>query len=83
MGNDRSPTRPKWLQTALSEVPEGRRNDIAARVTGHLLRRYVEPRLAAVLVSAWNQTHCRPPLSDSELHRIVESIAGRELCRRR
>jgi bifunctional DNA primase/polymerase-like protein/primase-like protein len=82
LGNDGAPTRPKWLQTALGEVPEGRRNDIAARLTGHLLRRYVEPRLAADLVSAWNQTHCRPPLPDNEFQRIVESIAGRELRRR-
>jgi hypothetical protein len=71
-----------WSQFAISKIGEGARNDSLARLTGHLLRRYVDPGLAAQLALSWNQTHCEPPLSDQEVLIIVRSIASKELRRR-
>lgn len=65
------------------EIVEGGRNATLTRLTGHLLRRYVDPRLALDLVAAFNEARCRPPLAPAEVLKIVESIAGRELRRRR
>ena len=71
---------PSWLDDACGIVPEGQRNATLARVVGMLMRR-LDPGLAAVLAADWNQTHCRPPLPDAEVARVVDSIAGRELRR--
>jgi hypothetical protein len=71
-----------WHQLVGSGVSEGKRNDAAARLAGHLLRRYVDPRVALELVLAWNVTRCAPPLAPSEITTIVNSIAKRELTRR-
>jgi hypothetical protein len=74
---------PTWLEIALNLVDEGARNDTATRLTGHLLRRYCEPRLAYCLLSAWNATHCRPPLPQAELSRTFQSVLALEMRRRR
>lgn len=71
-----------WLAELCEQVPQGRRNATAARLAGYLLRRYVDPQLALALLYAWNRRHCRPPLDDDEMARIVDSVAGRELRRR-
>lgn len=73
---------PLWLAIALASVPQGQRNDTAARITGHLLRRWCEPRLAFALLRAWNTEHCRPPLPAVELARTFNSIFAKELRRR-
>jgi hypothetical protein len=65
-----------------ADVTDSKRNDGAARLAGHLLRRYVDPRIALELVLAWNTTRCAPPLEAPEITTIVNSIAGRELARR-
>jgi hypothetical protein len=72
----------EWNQLVRSGVAEGKRNDAAARLAGHLLRRYVDPRLTLELVLAWNVTRCQPPLPPFEITTIVNSIARRELERR-
>jgi Bifunctional DNA primase/polymerase, N-terminal/Primase C terminal 1 (PriCT-1) len=72
----------EWRELATNGVVEGARNDTVARLTGHLLRRYVDPRLTLELVRTWNAARCRPPLSDRELEQVVQSIAGLELKRR-
>jgi hypothetical protein len=72
----------EWHQLVRNGVTEGKRNDAAARLAGHLLRRYVYPRVALELVLAWNVTRCAPPLAPSEITTIVNSIARRELERR-
>jgi hypothetical protein len=61
---------------------EGGRNNATASLTGHLLRRRVEPFLTLELVRAWNAVRNQPPLSDSEVMRTVDSIARLELQRR-
>jgi len=72
----------EWRQLATDGVAEGKRNDCLARLTGHLLRRHVDPWVALELIRTWNAARCRPPLADEEIQQIVNSIAGRELKRR-
>jgi putative DNA primase/helicase len=72
-----------WRKLVADGVAEGCRNDAVARLAGHLLRRDIDARVTLDLVRCWNQTRCRPPLSEDELSSIVRSIAARELQRRR
>jgi hypothetical protein len=63
-----------WRRLVQEGVPEGLRNDSVASLTGHLLWRGVDPELALELLLCWNRVRCRPPLSDDEVVRTVESI---------
>jgi hypothetical protein len=67
---------------AQGPIPEGRRNETITSIFGQLLRRWVEPRLAASLVRAYNRAYCSPPLDATEIERIIASIAERERQRR-
>jgi hypothetical protein len=69
---------PLWADAALGIVEEGGRNETAASIAGHLLRRKVDPRLAFVLLAAWGRAFCEPPLSDRESLAVFRSIAKRE-----
>jgi bifunctional DNA primase/polymerase-like protein/primase-like protein len=80
-GNGATPPS-EWRELVTTGVEEGKRNDRIARLTGHLLRRYVDSLVALQLVQSWNATHCRPPLPAEDVVCIVNSIAGRELKRR-
>jgi hypothetical protein len=71
-----------WRNLVRGGVTEGKRNDAAARLAGHLLRRYVDPHVTLELLMAWNVTRCAPPLAAPEIATIVNSIAKRELARR-
>jgi len=76
----RGPTRPgysrlHWRRLVREGVDEGQRNATLASLTGHLLRRGVDPDVALELMLAWNRVHCRPPLSDDEAARVVQSVA--------
>jgi Bifunctional DNA primase/polymerase, N-terminal/Primase C terminal 1 (PriCT-1) len=71
-----------WSEFAVSKIAEGSRNHSLAKLTGHLLRRYVDERLAVQLILSWNQTCCEPPLEHREVLAIVRSIATKELRRR-
>jgi hypothetical protein len=64
-----------FRQRARETVPEGQRNDAIASFTGHLLWHGIDPLVARELMLCWNRAHCRPPLSDDEVARTVESIA--------
>jgi hypothetical protein len=70
------------LRTLIEGVSEGARDCSLARVAGHLLRHHVDPIVTLGLLQSWNTTHCTPPLPPSDVERIVNSIAGRELRRR-
>jgi hypothetical protein len=72
----------EWQQLSGDSVGEGARNETLTRITGHLLRHYIDPLLALALVRAWNAAHCLPPLPESEVTRIVNSIASIEMRRR-
>ena len=72
----------EWRSLATEGVDEGRRGDDVTRLCGYLLRRHVDPFFALEMLQLWNAAHCRPPLSDEDIERIVGSIAGREIKRR-
>ena len=71
-----------WIQTA-EPIAEGQRDMTLTRISGHLLRRGVDPRLAWTLVHALNEARCRPPLPAAQIDKIVGSIADRELRQRK
>ena len=71
-----------WRQLVAEGVCEGARNTAVTRLSGHLLRRYVDAEVAHELVQAWNSTRCQPPLQPEEVTKIVGSIARKELRRR-
>jgi hypothetical protein len=73
----------EWRELVCSGVAEGQRNSSAARLAGHLLRRFIDPIVALELVQSWNAMRCTPPLSPDEIIAIVNSICGRELARRK
>jgi hypothetical protein len=81
-GNGAATAPSEWVKLATEGVIEGARNDSVTRLTGHLLRRYVDPRVTLELIRVWNAMRCRPPLDDREVEGIVNSIAGKELKRR-
>jgi Bifunctional DNA primase/polymerase, N-terminal/Primase C terminal 1 (PriCT-1) len=72
----------EWVKVLSEGADEGVRDHTATQVAGHLLRRYVDPRVVLALLQSWNATSCRPPLPDKDILRIVNSIAGKELKRR-
>ena len=72
---------PEWRRL-IEGVSEGARDCSLARLAGHLLRHHVNPFVTLGLLQSWNATHCTPPLPASDIERIVNSIAGKELRRR-
>jgi hypothetical protein len=83
-GKTRSITPPTdWRALIHDGVDHGARNASVARLVGHLLRRHVEPLVTLELAFAFNDARCRPPLPEGEVVVIVDSIAAREMKRRR
>lgn len=67
----------------MSGLSEGEgRNNAAASLAGHLLRRYIDPYLVIEIMHLWNERN-DPPLAEEELKTILNSIAGKELKRRK
>lgn len=64
-----------WRRLVREGIGEGARNNTVASLTGHLLQRGVDVEVVTELMLAWNRSHCRPPLHDTEVLRVVESIA--------
>ncbi|MDX6727008.1 MAG: hypothetical protein QOK49_1813 [Baekduia sp.] len=82
----RAATRPRtpadtWIMMVSAGLPQGERNHGLARLVGHLLAQTVDPRLVLELAQLVNERN-RPPMPATEVERVVESIAGRELARR-
>jgi hypothetical protein len=72
----------EWVELLREGAPEGARNEAIARLTGYLLRRRPAPGAVLELIRAWNESRCRPPLSDAEVLRTVDSVARLEAVRR-
>jgi hypothetical protein len=72
-----------WRELVRHGVTEGRRNESVARLSGLLLRRGLDPLLTLEFMLAWNVARCRPPLAAVDIEAVVNSIAGREMVRRR
>lgn len=63
-----------WRRLISEGVPEGSRNSTIASLAGHLLWHDVDPDVVAELLLCWNRERCRPPLTDEEVVRTVDSI---------
>jgi hypothetical protein len=70
-----------WRELAGKVVGEGGRNMSITRLSGHLLRRYVDPVVVLQLMVGWNAAYCQPPLAGDEVAKIVRSITEREVRR--
>ena len=81
IGAQRTPAS-EWVGIVRDGLNSGERNFGLTRLTGHLLARDVDARLVSELVHLVN-ARCRPPLPAREVDRLVASICGRELRRRR
>jgi hypothetical protein len=82
-GNGTAPTSPsEWRVLVASPVSEGTRNNTLTRLTGLLLRRFVDPVVTLELVQGFNERRCVPPLPEDDVARIVDSICAKELRRR-
>jgi hypothetical protein len=81
--SERSATSPDvWVEMLCSGIPDGERNVDLARLTGYLLRRWIDYDVVRVLVHLVNEHCCKPPKPPAEVDRTIESIARRELRRR-
>jgi hypothetical protein len=72
-----------WRNLVHEGVGEGGRNNALASLAGMLLRRNVDALATLELMFCWNAVRCRPPLDEAEVAGVVNSIALRELNRRR
>jgi hypothetical protein len=80
-GNGTTTTASEW-RDLIKGVAEGVRDCTVAKLAGYLLRHRIDPFIALGLLQSWNATCCAPPLPESDIERIVDSIATRELQRR-
>jgi hypothetical protein len=80
--NGKGSTPPSEWRTLIQGVSEGARDCSLTKLTGHLLRRHVDPFITLELIRTFNATRCAPPLPDKDIERIVSSVAGLELKRR-
>lgn len=72
-----------WRGLVDQGVGDGERNSSVARLSGHLLRKHVDPFVVLDLILCWNKVKNRPPLDDDEAAEVVDSIAKMELRRRK
>src|SRR5262249_13435052 len=82
-GNGKGTTPPSEWRDLVKGVSEGARDCSLTKLTGYLLRRHVDPFVTLELIRTFNATRCTPPLPDKDVERIVSSVAGLELKRRR
>lgn len=67
----------------LENVMEGKRNTTLARLAGVLLSHGISVDTGIVLLKSWNKANCHPPMTEAEVLRTMDSIAGTALRRRR
>lgn len=67
----------KWYEACLSGVGEGTRNDSAARLAGRYLSLGMSESEVKFMMEAWNARN-HPPLPESEIETVVESIKNKE-----
>jgi len=82
---DRSPGVRRRQAPMVSDemIREGTRNHMITRMAGSMLRRYIDPEEVLDMCRKANEARCQPPLHENEVERIVNSICGSELRRRR
>jgi hypothetical protein len=72
----------EWAGIIAGPIIEGTRDCALASIAGYLLRRYVDPWMTLEIIRLVNDARCQPALPDSDLVRIVGSIASKEIRRR-
>ncbi len=80
-----SKTKVNWKETLEGKTLKGGRNSTAAQVAGKILLQIDPDKWDTVglpLFKQWNKEHNIPPLDDSELFKVWESIKNRELQKR-
>lgn len=60
------------------EIPKGTRDHELTRRAGKLLQIGMSPAEVLAMLQTINERHCKPPLPDWQVHKIVNSIAARE-----
>ena len=80
-GNGKTTPPSEW-RDLVKGVSEGARDCSLTKLTGYLLRRHVDPFITLELIRVFNATRCTPPLPDTDVEKIVSSVAGLELKRR-
>lgn len=68
-----------WRALVTEGVAEGTRNTTIASLAGKLLWHGLDPDVVTELLLCWNRVRCRPPLSDAEVVRTVDSITRTHL----
>jgi hypothetical protein len=71
-----------WRELVLTGLEEGTRDVSFTRLAGYFLRRRLDAVLVLEILRSLNATHCRPPLPDDDIVRIVASISARDLKQR-
>lgn len=72
----------QWQKLVADGVDDGQRDVTVTKLAGHLLRRFVDPRVVLELMNVWNEARVRPPLPSDDISRIVNSVCFREIKRR-
>jgi Bifunctional DNA primase/polymerase, N-terminal/Primase C terminal 1 (PriCT-1) len=67
-----------WRTLVREGVEESARNTTLASLAGHLLWHRVDADVVLELTLAWNRVRCRPPLPDTEVAAVIDSIARRQ-----
>jgi len=67
---------PAWVQQAMMGVEEGQRNNTATRLVGYFLRT-MDTDTVRTMLHSWNRSN-RPPMSEDELNKVIDSVAKRE-----
>lgn len=67
-----------WFSEAMRGVPEGQRNETAARIAGKLISHGFSYAEVVEIMRAWNQRNS-PPLDDRELLSVIDSIFRRHI----
>ena len=64
-----------------ADVPRGERDAELTRRAGRLLRKGIPAAECLSIVLAMNIVHCKPPLDEKQVYKIVHSIANREAAK--
>jgi hypothetical protein len=82
--NGRGPrhTAAEWHRLVRDGAAEHTRNDTLTKLCGYFLSHRCDPGLVLEMLLSWNRTHCRPPLADDEVVKVVDSILRCELRQR-
>lgn len=75
----RPPVASGGIKEWTSEILKGHRDDELTRRAGKLLRAGLPAGECLTILQTINQAHCKPPLRNVQVQKIVASIAGREV----